>query len=57
MRPFHRGGKNFCEVSEAGPVLDTSTKIFRRVEIFRLEFDYEVSIQNCDAGIVKYRMS
>jgi hypothetical protein len=38
-------------------VLDTSTKIFRRVENFRLEFDREVSIQNRDAAIVKYRAS
>src|SRR5262249_6714302 len=34
IRPFHRSGKNFCEVSKAGPVVDTSTKIFLRAEIF-----------------------
>jgi len=32
-----RCGKNFCEVSKAGPVVDTSTKFFARAEIFRLE--------------------
>ena len=37
--------------------MDTSTKIFRRVENFRLEFVCEVSIQNFDATIVKYRVS
>jgi hypothetical protein len=37
--------------------VDTSTKIFRRVENFRLESVGEVSIQNRDAAIVKYRAS
>ena len=54
---FFVAPEKFAEVSKAGPVVDTSTKIFRRVENFRLEFDREVSIQNRDAAIVKYRAS
>jgi hypothetical protein len=54
---FTEAANLFCAVSKAGPVVDTSTKIFRRVENFRLEFVCEVSIQNFDATIVKYPVS
>jgi hypothetical protein len=52
---FVAAGK-FAEVSKAGPVVDTSTNIFARVENFWREFVGQ-SFIHCKSSLVKYRAS